>query len=337
MTTQDGESFMVKQILVLMLMGLLLLTGVALGGFGLSENASSESQSISGTDAFMGGDSVGSSHAIAPNVAATGSVDNQAVYSSQAPSQGSLGMLQPVSATTGSTGQIYYNGDYLAWQSFTSTFPANLPGLWIAGYNGWSWYVTMPLGTWAQELLYVPEVSAISMYEFYPNGYITEFSLGYFQPGYYTIWYYADTIGEHVTQFVLDGSFSNAVVIRVDNSIPQPQPVSPTEKELCEENPTCDWVNGQCLCKGYNPQPDPATECEKNPTCDWVNGQCLCKGFNPQPDPAAECEKNPTCDWVNGQCLCKGYNPNIGMGQDAAGSQSLTGSMNSVSTQVSTS
>jgi hypothetical protein len=119
------------------------------------------------------------------------------------------------------------------------------------------------------------------MYEFYPNGYITEFSLGYFQPGYYTIWYYADTIGEHVTQFVLDGSFSNAVIIKVDNSMPQPQPVSPTEKELCEENPTCDWVNGQCLCKGYN--------------------------------------------------------PNIGTNQDAVGSQSLTGSMNSVSTQVSSS
>jgi len=115
----------------------------------------------------MAGDSVGSSYvsATSPNVAATGSVDNQAVYSSQAPSQGSLGMLQPVSATTGSTGQIYYNGDYLAWQSFTSTFPANLPGLWIAGYNGWSWYVTMPLGTWAQELLYVPKASSISMYD----------------------------------------------------------------------------------------------------------------------------------------------------------------------------
>ena len=125
MTTQNGDSFMVKQILVLMLMGLLLLTGVALGGFGLSENASSESQSISSTDALMAGDSVGSSYvsATSPNVAATGSVDNQAVYSSQAPSQGSLGMLQPVSATTGSTGQIYYNGDYLAWQSFISTFP----------------------------------------------------------------------------------------------------------------------------------------------------------------------------------------------------------------------
>jgi hypothetical protein len=62
MTAQNGESFMVKQILVLMLMGLLLLTGVALGGFSLSENASSESQSISRTYAFMGGDSVGSSY-----------------------------------------------------------------------------------------------------------------------------------------------------------------------------------------------------------------------------------------------------------------------------------
>jgi len=33
--------------------------------------------------------------------------------------------------------------------------------------------------------------------------------------------------------------------------------------------------------KGYNPEPDPAMKCEMNPTCNWVNGQCLCKGYNP--------------------------------------------------------
>ena len=97
------------------------------------------------------------------------------------------------------------------------------------------------------------------------------------------------------------------------------------EKEKCEENPTCDWFNGQCYCRGFNPDGSEKEKCEQNPECSWANGQCLCRGLNPpepepmpgpepeptpSPDPAREsCEQNPSCHWAGGRCLCTGFGP----------------------------
>jgi hypothetical protein len=140
----------------------------------------------------------------------------------------------------------------------------------------------MPLGSWARELLYVPTASQISMLEIYPSGYVMKHDLGPVSPGYYYIWYYADTPGRHISLFALSNSVSNAVTIDV-YSIPYQKttPIDP-EKE-CEKNSYCDWVNGQCLCRGLNPIPEPddpeKTECEQKSYCDWVNGQCLCTGL----------------------------------------------------------
>ena len=167
--------------------------------------------------------------------------------------------------------------------------------------------------------------------------------LGSVPPGYYYIWYYADTPGRHLSLFALSNSVSNAVTIDVYGIYHQkvtptdpkkeceknsychwvngqclctmPDPVDP-EKEKCEQKSYCDWVNGQCLCRGLNPIPEPddpeKTECEQKSYCDWVNGQCLCRGLDPIPEPSPEpdeatiCQQKPGCHWANGQCLCTG-------------------------------
>jgi hypothetical protein len=69
-------------------------------------------------------------------------------------------------------------------------------------------------------------------------------------------------------------------------------------------------VNGQCLCTMPDPVDPEKEKCEQKSYCDWVNGQCLCRGLNPIPEPddpeKTECEQKSYCDWVNGQCLCRG-------------------------------
>lgn len=97
---------------------------------------------------------------------------------------------------------------------------------------------------------------------------------------------------------------------------PAPNPVAE-----CEER-GCQWYDGGCHCEA----PDPREECERNPQCDYVNGNCYCRGLNPEPspapvpDPVAECEANPTCHWSDGRCYCMGFNP----GGDSFGSDDYT-------------
>ena len=135
--------------------------------------------------------------------------------------------------------------------------------------------------------------------------------LGSVPPGYYYIWYYADTPGRHLSLFALSNSVSNAVTIDVYGIYHQK--VTPTDpKKECEKNSYCHWVNGQCLCTMPDPVDPEKEKCEQKSYCDWVNGQCLCRGLNPIPEPSPEpdeatiCQQNPYCNWVNGQCFCTG-------------------------------
>ena len=161
---------------------------------------------------------------------------------------------------------------------------------------------------WVPMWLDINGYGPLYSYEWYPNGkLVSQYLANVPYPSWLKMWFYGDAAGWHTLQYYCNG-WSNYAYIYVYGQM-NPTPPENPEKLECEQKPYCDWINGQCLCKAYNPKPDPAVECEKNPTCDWINGQCLCKGYNPEPDPAIKCEKNPTCNWVNGQCLCTGYNP----------------------------
>jgi hypothetical protein len=212
----------------------------------------------------------------AQETSADGGMD-MAVYTEQTPPVNDLDRLVPSAILSHPPRYMYYNGDYLAWNAYAATFPYNMPGLWIERAVSWSFYATMPWGSWTRELIYVPETSPVTMYEVYPSGYVLGYNMGVVQPGYYTIWYYADSLGRHSNIFSTSSGYSNAVIVDVYSANIRPAPPVP--------------------------RPDPQRECEKNPLCRWENGQCNC---NPAPNPVAECEKNPLCHWTDGQCLCTG-------------------------------
>jgi hypothetical protein len=153
------------------------------------------------------------------------------------------------------------------------------------------------------------------MYEIYPSGFVTRYNLGVVRPGYYYLWYYADTPGRHLDVFGIGNVYSNKIVIDVYTiSVPKPvppKPIRPDPKKECEKNPSCHWSDAyrQCLCTGILPEDPEKVKCEQSANCKWANGQCDC--FMPHPDDQEkkQCENTPNCHWANGQCLCTGLEP----------------------------
>ena len=319
----------------------LLLCSLSLGGLDQSGNINAKNMTISDFSALVPLSNV--QDAIvdtgAPQAASTYSGTEMAIYTEQAPPTTDLKKLMPSAVLTSPPKYMYYNGDYLAWNDFTTTFPSNKPGLWIERAVSWTLYATLPWGGWTREMIYVPQASPVTIYEIYPSGYVLGNNLGLVQPGYYYIWYYADALGRHRSTFSTNSGYSNQVIIDVYGATgtiitpkPTPTPKPDPQKECqakgwpwiwqdgqCKYMPPvpdpvaeCEakgwpwqWVNGECTNVG--PVPNPVAECEKNPLCHWADGQCLCTGdIDPEEQ---KCEANPLCDWVNGQCYCRGLDP----------------------------
>lgn len=288
----------------------LLLTGLSLGGYDLSGGTASKNLSIAEFTALGSESQTGNAilNAGAPQASATIAGTELAAYTNQSPPTMDLGKLQFINIAANEPMYIYYNGSYFGWNDFTATFPSSRPSMWIERAAGWSWYATLPLGGWTRELLYVPAPSPITLYELYPGDYVMGYDLGFVQPGYYYIWYYADTPGRHRTVLATSSGYSNTVIIDIYSPAP-PTPTPPSPEQQCESNSLCSWANGQCLCRGFNPDNPEKDKCEENPTCDWFNGNCYCRGFNPTNPEKEKCEQNPECSWANGQCLCTGFKP----------------------------
>ena len=197
---------------------------------------------------------------------------------------------------------------YSQYQTYATYTSGN--SLWIQGAASWTQYVAVPQGS-SLSLLAISSTGGNGyLYEIYPDGHLVKNNY-YFYPGYNQINFYADSVGQHILLFAIDNEISNAVVINVVAYYPPvpPNPVPPTPKQQCEQNPNCNWVNGQCLCTGFLPDNPEKVKCEQKSYCSWANGQCLCRGVLPQDPEKVKCEQNPTCNWVNSQCLCTGLNP----------------------------
>ena len=297
---------MTNRILVLTLLVLFFFAGPAMGGYDLAGSMVAENLSSDNSTAqsLATNEGVALANAMAPQMTATEPGTELAFYTTHPPAATELKGLLPFNAKVSPSTYVFYKGTYLGWSGFNSKFPGTLPGLWIERSVSWSWYVTMPLGGWAREILYVPVASPVSMYEIYPDGYTRKYDLGFVQPGDYYLWYYADTPGRHFNVLGVSSGYSNMVVIDVYGiTEPRPIPPRPDPKKECEKNPLCVWENGKCDC--FKPAPNPVAECEKNPNCHWTDGQCLCTMPNPDDKEKEKCEQNPNCDWVNGQCLCR--------------------------------
>jgi hypothetical protein len=293
-----------------MVMALFFFTGLALGGFDLSASAGVVNFSTSDTavQGLFTNEGSALADALAPQTTATDPGTEMAFYTQQPPTKTDQKTLLPFNVKASPSTYVFYKGSYLGWSGFTSQFPNTSPGLWIERSVSWSWYATMPLGGWARELLYVPAASPVSMYEIYPGGYVTKYDLGFVKPGYYYIWYYADTPGRHLDVLGVSGGYSNMVVIDVYTiSVPKPTPPKPDPKKECENRPTCHWSDAyqQCYCTGFIPENPEKQKCEQKSYCSWVNGQCLCTMPNPDDQERVKCEQNPDCDWIDGQCICR--------------------------------
>ena len=293
----------------------LLLCSISLGGLDQSGNSGAENLTISEFSALAPASNLESASVDtgAPQATSEDAGTEIAAYTKQVPPVTDLKKLMPSAVLKSPPRYMYYNGDYLAWNDFTTSFPTNNPGLWIERAVSWTQYATLPWGGWTRELIYVPQASPVTMYEIYPSGYVLGYSLGLVQSGYYYIWYYADTPGRHRSLFATNSGYSNAVIIDVYSStIPKP---TPDPKRECEarssDTQTCEWRDGRCQCY-MKPAPNPVADCEARSsdtqTCEWRDGSCQCY-IKPVPNPVAECENNPLCDYVDGQCLCRGLDP----------------------------
>ena len=197
---------------------------------------------------------------------------------------------------------------YSQYQTYATYTGGN--SLWIQGATSWTQYVAVPQGS-SLSLLAISSMGGNGyLYEIYPYGRLAK-NYYYFNPGYNQINFYADAVGQHILLFAIDNEISNAVVMNVVAYYPPVplNPVPPTSKQQCEQNPTCNWVNGQCLCTGFLLENSEKVKCEQKSYCSWANGQCFCRGVLPEDPEKVKCEQNSTCNWVNGQCLCTGLNP----------------------------
>jgi hypothetical protein len=322
---------------------LLLLTGLCLGALDQSGIIAEKNQTLSEFSAQVPQDVMSSNVADleAPTSAASNAGNDVAVYTKQAPATERVGKLYPSQILSNPPQYMYYGGKYIPWNDFVSTSPSSHPGLWIERAVSWSMYATLPWGGWTQELIYVPAASPVSMYEIHPNGFVSTYNLGYNQPGYYTLWYYADEPGRHTCMISTNSGYSNQVIIDVYGFVGTviTQKVNPNHSEdpqkQCESNPQCTWSNGLCYCRGDD---DPSKEFESIPTCPsgcyWGGSQCVCTGDSPNSgggsdDPSKEFESIPTCPsgcyWSGSQCVCTGDSPNSGGGSDDSSSSGNLG------------
>lgn len=316
---------------------ILLLTGLCLGGLDQTGSKGSKNLTLSEFNAQVPQDSLGASLSElgAPKTAATIAGSDVAVYSAQVPPSAKQKTLQPSAILSKPPKYMYYGGQYLPWSKFSVAFPGTQPALWIEKAVSWSMYATLPWRGWTQVLIYVPTASPVTMYEIHPYGYVTAYELGFSQPGYYTLWYYADEPGRHTCMIATNSGYSNQIIIDVYgtyaigvrriNPTPTPNPQkeceargwpwvwqngacvnsrpAPNPVAECEAKEGCTWANGECQC--FKPVPNPVAECESNPLCHYVDGQCLCTGGNTDTK-RQSCESNPLCDYFNGQCYCRG-------------------------------
>lgn len=294
--------------------GVFLVSGPALGGYDPELGAGAVNMSMDEFTSLVRSYGEDETSPAVPGAAASSAVES-AAYTTQAPPETDMGELLPFD-DSGQSSYVYYSGSYLPWARFSAIFPESMPAMWIRRQSGWSWYATMPLGAWSEMLIFVPDASPVSLYEIYPQGFVWRYDLGYVPPGFYRIWYYADTVGRHACLLYSGGMFSDRVVVDVYQWVPPEPSPAPSPRDVCESNPQCSWVNGKCYCRGLIPEDPEKQRCEQNPMCRWVNGQCLCTGLIPEDPEKQQCEQNPMCRWVNGQCLCTGL---IGSSEQSEG------------------
>lgn len=139
-----------------------------------------------------------------------------AVYAFQAP-EVPKGAVMSLDKEEGSD-YVYYEGLYYLWDDFVEASSGKEPFFWVETTLGWSWYASMPCGSWTRKLMYLPRGGSLKLYETHPDGKTRIYDYGWTRRGYKYLWFKGDLPGEHISIFTINDVPSNAVSIRVGQS-----------------------------------------------------------------------------------------------------------------------
>lgn len=101
---------------------------------------------------------------------------------------------------------------YTQYKTYSTYTGGN--SLWIKGATSWTQYACVPQGSSLSLLATSSSGGNGYLYEINPSGLLSKNSF-YFFPGSSLIGFYADTIGQHILLFIINGQVSNSVVIDV--------------------------------------------------------------------------------------------------------------------------
>jgi hypothetical protein len=110
---------------------------------------------------------------------------------------------------------------YTQYQTYATYTGGN--SLWIQGSSSWSQYAKVPQGSSLSLMATSSAGGNGNLYEINPDGKLFT-NAYYFYPGYNQINFYADTIGQHILLFVINGQVSNSIVIDVTSYYPTSNP-----------------------------------------------------------------------------------------------------------------
>ncbi len=112
---------------------------------------------------------------------------------------------------------VYYGaGVGLPYSQYEATVPSKTNDLWIQGATNWTQYVICPVGTWLQLIAYAPVAGPAGFYEMTQTDTISsKYNPYQFNEGYNTMNFYADQVGRHMLNFVVNSQPSNTVIVDV--------------------------------------------------------------------------------------------------------------------------
>jgi hypothetical protein len=150
----------------------------------------------------------------APRAPPTSLPEMTAVYAFQAPDVPN-GAVMSLEKAEGSD-YVYHKGLYYPWDDFLEASSGKEPFFWVETTLGWSWYASMPCGSWTRKLMYLPRGGSLKLYETYSDGKTRTYDYGWTRRGYKYLWFKGDLPGEHISIFTINDVPSNAVSIHVE-------------------------------------------------------------------------------------------------------------------------
>jgi hypothetical protein len=109
---------------------------------------------------------------------------------------------------------VYYQQKAIPYDQYLSSAILGGNSLWIQGSASWTQYAQVPQGAFLSLIATSSTGGNGYLNEIYPESKVLKNNYYYF-PGYNQIGFYADTIGQHILLFVINGQVSNAIVIDV--------------------------------------------------------------------------------------------------------------------------